>query len=76
MAGISQRELGALAKVSVTYPALIESGRRPDPGAGTLGRLAGVLGCTTDYLILGTEPAPTEEQVKAAVGRAREGAAA
>jgi transcriptional regulator with XRE-family HTH domain len=71
LADISQRDLGKLAGLSETYPALIESGRRPDPGSDVVGRLAQVLGTTTDYLILGVGSPPTEEEAKASVEAAR-----
>ena len=70
-AGISSRELAAIAGVSRAYPGLIESSERTRIGTGVAAKLAQALGATTDWLILGTGNAPTPEQIAAAVERAR-----
>lgn len=44
--GMSQQELAQRAKVPQQTISMIESGQRPDPRIGTLGRLADALGCT------------------------------
>jgi transcriptional regulator with XRE-family HTH domain len=69
---LSARELGALADVAETYPALIESGVRKQVGGEIVSKLAAVLGTTTDFLLLGTGPQPTARQVTKAVTAARE----
>lgn len=69
---LSARELGALAGVAETYPTLIESGARKQIGGEIVASLAEVLGTTTDQLLLGKGPQPTERQVKKAVAAARE----
>jgi transcriptional regulator with XRE-family HTH domain len=71
LGGVSARELSALIGVASGHVALIESGERPDPRSTTVARAAEVLGVSTDYLICGTGPEPTAEQVQAAVERAR-----
>lgn len=68
---LSQRELARLAKVSKAYPAHIEGGLVKDIGTDIASRLSGVLGCTTEYLLLGSGDAPTEESVRAAVAAAQ-----
>jgi transcriptional regulator with XRE-family HTH domain len=70
---LSARELGALAGVAETYPALIESGvRNKRPGAEVVSKLANVLGTTVDFLLLGVGDAPSARQVTRAVAAARE----
>jgi transcriptional regulator with XRE-family HTH domain len=69
---LSARELGSLAGVAETYPALIESGVRKQVGADIVSKLAAVLGATTDFLILGTGHVPSAKQVSKAVAAARE----
>jgi transcriptional regulator with XRE-family HTH domain len=72
MAGISPRDLADLVGVSPGYPGHIESGRRRGRlGAEIAPKFAAVLGCTFEYLVFGTEPEPTKEQVQAAVTAAR-----
>ena len=55
---------------------LIETGARENLHPDTIASLASALGVTTDWLILGTGPEPTVEQVRAAVAAARERLAA
>jgi transcriptional regulator with XRE-family HTH domain len=74
--GLSLRELAGLAGISKAYPSLIASGERTKIGGDVAQKLAGVLGCTIDFLLKGAEPAPTREQVQAAVTTAREARAA
>ncbi len=70
---LSARELGALAEVAETYPALIESGvRHKRVGAAVVSKLASVLGTTSDFLLLGTGVGPSVKQVAKAVAVARE----
>jgi transcriptional regulator with XRE-family HTH domain len=64
-------KLAELAELSGGYPAHLESGRRENPGMDAIGKIARVLGVSIDYLVSGTEPAPTKEQVMAAVAAAR-----
>lgn len=68
---LSSRELGWLADVSETYPALIESGLRKVISAPIAARIAAVLGTSTDFLVSGTGTAPTKRQVLRAVAAAR-----
>lgn len=72
MAGLTGSELGKLAGLSGGVVSMIESGNRKDPSGSTVAALARVLGVTADWLLTGSEPDPTEEQVKAAVTAARE----
>lgn len=69
---LSARELGALADLAETHPALIESGGRKQISSEVVAKLAAVLGTTTDFLILGTGHQPTAKQVMKAVAAARE----
>ena len=70
-AGLPRHELAELANVSPSYPGLIESGRRSDVGVGVAEKLATVLGSTLDHLIRGTDPAPSDAEIKAAITSAR-----
>lgn len=70
---LSARELGALAGLAETYPALIESGVRGKlPGGEVVSKLASVLGTTADFLLFGTGGSPSSKQVARAVAAARE----
>lgn len=69
---LSSRELGSLAGIAETYPSLIEQNNRKQVGADVVAKIAGVLGVSTDFLILGTGEEPTEAGVKASVAAARE----
>src|SRR5687767_508735 len=69
--GLSLRELARIAKVSEAYPSLIASGKREKIGGDVAEKLAIALGCTIDFLLRGTEPAPTPSQVLEAVTEAR-----
>lgn len=71
LAECSMREISILAGCDPTAVRLIEIGERPDPRGSTLAAVGRVLGCSVDWLISGTGPAPTEEQVRAAVEQAR-----
>lgn len=71
-AGIcSARELDKLAGLTPCHISLIESGRRPNPESETLRAIAGVLGISLDWLVLGKGETPHEEDVRASVDRAR-----
>lgn len=72
LAGISARRLSGLAGVAPTLAGKIEAGHRPDPASSTAVAFAGVLGCTTDWLLSGVGEEPTEADVRAAVERASE----
>lgn len=69
--GLSLRELGRLADIAETYPSLIVSGDREEIGSKAAMGLARVLGCTTDYLLIGDGKSPSPTRVRAAVERAR-----
>ena len=69
--GLSGRGLGFLADISESYPTLIESGKRPNVDSGVVAKLAKVLGCSTDYLILGVDGPPPREEILAAAIQAK-----
>lgn len=69
--GLSSSDLSTLSGLSRGVAGMIERGHIQKPTGEVLGALARSLGITTDWLILGTGEAPSEEQVKAAVARAR-----
>ena len=71
-AGIcSARELDKLADLTPCHTSLIESGRRPNPESETLRAIANTLGISLDWLVLGQGDPPREDDVRAAVERAR-----
>jgi transcriptional regulator with XRE-family HTH domain len=68
---LSAAELGELAGMSRGVVGMIETNKRPEPGANTVADIATVLGVSSDWLIKGVGPEPTKEQVSAAVELAR-----
>jgi transcriptional regulator with XRE-family HTH domain len=68
---LSAAELGELAGMSRGVVGMIETNKRPDPGANTVAAIAAVLGVSSDWLIKGIGVDPTKEQVAAAVDTAR-----
>ena len=50
---------------------MIETGRRGNPTADTSRALAKALGCTVGWLIAGEGEAPSDDEIGAAVERAR-----
>ena len=57
-AGISQRELDRLADLGEGHVGQIESGVKPNPTVRIAEKIAGALGCSLDWLVGGTGPAP------------------
>src|SRR5262245_26740317 len=70
--GVSQREVGRVAGISLGYVAHIESGLVEQIGTKIGRKLAAAFGCSFDYLVFGIGETPTEEQVKAAFAAALE----
>lgn len=71
LAGISARELDALAGLGAGHTSMIEAGRRPNITADTARGIARVLGCTVGWLLAAEGDAPAAADVLAAVERAR-----
>jgi transcriptional regulator with XRE-family HTH domain len=69
--GLSARELAVLAGVSLSHPNMIETGRRENPTADVLGKIAPILGVSLEWLVNGSGEEPTKEAVSAAVQRAK-----
>jgi transcriptional regulator with XRE-family HTH domain len=69
---LTGRELSTLAGLdSPTHVGLLEAGRRKKPAATTLVGIARVFGVSVEWLVDGTPPAPEDEEIVAAVERAR-----
>jgi transcriptional regulator with XRE-family HTH domain len=69
---ISQRELAEFADISAAYPGFLErSADDPAIGAEIAMRIAGVFGCTVEYLVRGEGEAPPEDVVRAAAAAAK-----
>lgn len=71
LVGLNPRALSVLAGLDPTHVRLIEDGERPDPRSSTISKLAGTLGVTTDWLLDGRGELPSEDEMLAAVERAR-----
>lgn len=71
LAGLSQREFSLLAGLAESHVGLIEQGHVTAPDVKTLIALAGVVGCSLDYLIADVGTAPDQDAVIAAVEAAR-----
>ena len=70
--GMSARELSRLAGLpSHTHVAWIESAPKGAMKVRTAVAIAGVLGCSLDWLLIGRGKAPSSRAVRAAVARAR-----
>ena len=69
--GISAAALSDIAGLSPAHVAMIESGGRPNLAASTALALARALGTTFEHLVSGEGVEPTDEEVKAAIERAR-----
>lgn len=72
---LSVRELERLAHVRRGALQRILEGKIKNPGAATVDALAGLFGCSTDYLIRGTDP-PSRATVIAAIKAAQAAQAA
>ncbi len=68
--GLSARAIDSMAELTPGHTALIETGARSDPSAGTLTKLARALGVSLDWLSDGQGLPPSESQLKA-LGTAR-----
>lgn len=69
---LSQRELSRLAGLSSEgHVEGIESGRTKSPTVETVLALAGVLGCTVEWLVAGRGKQPTASVVTMSVAKAR-----
>lgn len=73
-AGLSARELSALAGLAASHVSHIETGK--GCSSETLAEICRVLGVTMDWLYLGRGTAPELEAVRVAVARARRASAA
>lgn len=71
LAGISNRELDLLARITVGHSWLIENGRVDSPKVETLVALASALGTTLGWLGDSEGKPPTKKEVDAAVKVAR-----
>ncbi|WP_437617199.1 helix-turn-helix domain-containing protein [Sorangium sp. So ce834] len=69
-AGVSRRRLSQIAGIAPALVGMIERGKVASPQAGTLVRIARVLGCSIDWLATGTGRAPSRARVMAAVATA------
>ena len=74
--GLKQRQLSELAGLSPAVVGQWCRGRARSPDSGALAKLTGATGCSLQWLLLGTAPAPTEKQVRTAVARAQRKVAA
>lgn len=70
-AGLSTRELSRLAGLAESHTALIEAGTIKDIGTSTASALAGVLGCSLDWLVRGQGEPPSDAELAAAIAAAR-----
>lgn len=70
--GVSASELSSLAGLSPAHVALIERGSRPNITVTTAMAIARVFGVSVEYLVAGEGPAPSPDDVVAAIARARE----
>ena len=68
---MSARELARLAELSPSMVSFIESGSIRNPKLGTLRGIAGVLGCSLDWLSAGDGNEPSSRAVNEAVRAAR-----
>lgn len=76
MSRLSASSLGLRAGLSKSIVSMIENGDRKDPSSSVIGRLAGVLGVSTDWLISGEGEQPSEADVLAATSSSDSGDAA
>lgn len=70
-AGISARTLSALTGLHRSHVSLIEGGEKASVDAGTLAKLADVLGVSMDWLYSGRGRRPSKAEIATAVARAR-----
>ena len=71
LAGLSARELDALAGLRAGHCRAIEVGPREQIAHDTVRKIAWVLGVTTDWLGSGEGPAPPKATVRESVARAQ-----
>jgi transcriptional regulator with XRE-family HTH domain len=67
---LSQRSLAKLAGISPSYPFHIETSKVEHIGVEVAEKLARVLGCSPEFLLVGAGEAPDEDVVRAAVEEA------
>lgn len=70
-AGLSARELSALARLSPSMCTHVENGIVKDPSMRVVRALAGVLGADLDWLVNGKGAAPSPEETAAAIAGAQ-----
>ncbi len=71
MAGISAREFDRLSGLAPGHTRLIETGKRSSQEVDTVRGIAQAVGCSLDWLCNGIGEAPTQDQIVAAIARAR-----
>jgi transcriptional regulator with XRE-family HTH domain len=71
LSGLSARRVSHLAGLAPSHVALIERGGT-DVSANTAASLAGVLGCSLDWLVRGVGRPPSRRTVRRAVDKAVE----
>lgn len=76
IAGTSARELDRLAKTPVGLAAMLESGARSNVEVETALKYARALGCSLDWLILGSGKPPAAADVSSAIAAAKSRTAA
>lgn len=70
-AGLSAGEFSRLAGLTRSHVGLVEAGTIKDIGTITASALAGVLGCSLDWLVRGEGEPPSDAELAAAVAAAR-----
>lgn len=70
-AGLTQRELDALAVICTSHTSMIECGLRENITADTARGIASATGATLDWLLSGKGDPPSDEQIEVAVSSAR-----
>lgn len=64
LSGLNARKLGLRSGLSSAIVGMIESEDRLSPEGKTVAKLAATLGVTTDWLLTGIGPAPTDETIR------------
>lgn len=71
VAGISARDLDRLAELVQGHTSAIEAGGRDGIAAQTVSKIARVFGASMDWLFAGTGAAPSDDDVRDAVAKAK-----